>query len=152
MVVCLLCYIFQRVAYRVRGPFSSMVLTLHHSSISQTFSSFLFWGTRLTGLTTPLLLTSTGEKIGKSAGNAVWLSSNKTSSYSLYQYFVKMADNDAERLLKYFTFLPLEEIESIMQTHRVSKCVRGGPTLPSWFSARRINLSCVLRRRRWLRM
>eukprot|EP00731_Ephydatia_muelleri_P027999 Em0019g872a len=75
-------------------------------------------GSEVQGLTTPLLLTSTGEKIGKSAGNAVWLSPHKTTSYSLYQYFVKMADSDTERLLKYFTFLPLEEIESIMQAHR----------------------------------
>ena len=81
----------------------------------------LFCRAHPTGLTVPLLLTCAGEKIGKSAGNAVWLSPHKTSSYTLYQYFVKTADEDVEKLLKYFTFLPLQEIASIIEHHRVGE-------------------------------
>lgn len=60
-----------------------------------------------------------GEKLGKSVGNAVWLSPEKTSPYEFYQYFVRTADQDVEKFLKYFTFLPLGEIEQIMEQHSV---------------------------------
>ena len=71
------------------------------------------------GVTIPLLTSSTGEKLGKSAGNAVWLSPDKTSPYEFYQYFVRTTDQDVERFLKYFTFLPLDEIEEITRQHKV---------------------------------
>ncbi|KAF2205961.1 tyrosyl-tRNA synthetase [Delitschia confertaspora ATCC 74209] len=68
----------------------------------------------LFGLTTPLLTTASGEKFGKSAGNAVWLDPEMMSSYDLYQYFLRTSDADVERYLKLFTFIPLEHIQLVM--------------------------------------
>ncbi|KAF1832732.1 tyrosyl-tRNA synthetase [Decorospora gaudefroyi] len=62
------------------------------------------------GLTTPLLTTASGEKFGKSAGNAVWLDADMLNSFDLYQYFLRTADADVERYLKLFTFLPMSSI------------------------------------------
>jgi tyrosyl-tRNA synthetase len=70
------------------------------------------------GVTFPLLSTSSGEKFGKSAGNAVWLDPAKTSPYQFYQFWVRTDDRDVERLLKLFTFLDLEEIEGLCSVHR----------------------------------
>ncbi|KAJ2705477.1 tyrosyl-tRNA synthetase, partial [Coemansia sp. IMI 203386] len=71
------------------------------------------------GLTIPLLTTSSGEKFGKSAGNAVWLDENKTSAFDIYQFFVKTTDADVERFLKMFTLLPIPRIDQILQEHRM---------------------------------
>ncbi|KAF2856885.1 tyrosyl-tRNA synthetase-like protein [Plenodomus tracheiphilus IPT5] len=76
------------------------------------------------GLTTPLLTTSSGEKFGKSAGNAVWLDKQMLNSFDLYQYFVRTADNDVERYLKLFTFLPLNDIELLMKQQRLDESKR----------------------------
>lgn len=70
------------------------------------------------GVTFPLLSTSSGEKFGKSAGNAIWLDSARTSPYQFYQYWIRTDDRDVEFLLKVFTFLELEEIEEIYTQHR----------------------------------
>lgn len=83
-------------------------------------------GDKVFGLTVPLLATSTGEKFGKSAGNALWLDESKTSPYQLYQYFFNADDADVERFLKLFTLLPLTEIDSIVQTHQGSLHERTG--------------------------
>ncbi|KAG6861097.1 hypothetical protein C0995_004034 [Termitomyces sp. Mi166 len=69
------------------------------------------------GLTTPLLTTASGEKFGKSVGNAVWLDSNLTSVFDFYQYFVKVDDADVEKYLKLFTLLSHDEITSIIKAH-----------------------------------
>ncbi len=67
--------------------------------------------------TMPLILDANGEKFGKSAGNALWLDENKTSSYELYQYLINSSDSKVEEYLKVFTFLTREEIENLMQRH-----------------------------------
>ena len=72
------------------------------------------------GLTLPLLLTESGEKFGKSAGNAVWLDQRKTTPYELYQFFVRLPDSAVRQQLQLFTLLPLEEIDSIVAAHEVS--------------------------------
>ncbi|KAJ3114172.1 tyrosyl-tRNA synthetase [Phlyctochytrium bullatum] len=72
---------------------------------------------RVYGLTIPLMTTSTGEKFGKSAGNAIWLDSERLSVFDFYQYFRRTADADVEKQLKSFTFLPLGEISEIMDRH-----------------------------------
>ncbi len=64
-------------------------------------------------LITPLLTTATGEKMGKSAGNAVWLDAARTSPYDFYQYWINTADVDVERFLGYFTFLPMDEVHAL---------------------------------------
>jgi tyrosyl-tRNA synthetase len=90
------------------------------------------------GLTTPLLTTSAGEKIGKSAGNAMWLSRSMTSAFDLYgvsvstsfhapsfvnltwlQFLLRIADTDVEMYLKLFTFVELDEISRVMQEHNI---------------------------------
>ena len=67
--------------------------------------------------TMPLILDSKGEKFGKSAGNALWLDKNKTSSYEFYQYLINSDDVKIEEYLKVFTFLSPEEIMDIMKKH-----------------------------------
>lgn len=69
------------------------------------------------GITTPLLTTSSGKKFGKSEGNAIWLSDAKTSVFDFYQFFMRTEDSDVVKLLKYFTFLPLEKIDEVEQEH-----------------------------------
>ena len=89
------------------------------------------------GLTVPLLTTSSGEKFGKSAGNAVWLDASMTSAFDLYgvrssslfrswrdrkkandrQFLLRSPDADVERYLKLFTFIPLPEIAATMLKH-----------------------------------
>ncbi|CAM4485181.1 unnamed protein product [Lepidochelys kempii] len=69
------------------------------------------------GITVPLITSTTGDKLGKSAGNAVWLNRDRTSPFELYQFFVRQPDSTVERYLKLFTFLPLPEIEHMMEMH-----------------------------------
>lgn len=91
------------------------------------------------GITVPLLLTKSGAKFGKSAGNAVWLSPTRTSDvreaprramlcndclthlatqFEFYQFFLNVDDDDVERLLYLFTFVDPEAIERVMEEHR----------------------------------
>ena len=66
-------------------------------------------------ITVPLITDATGKKFGKSEGNAVWLNADKTSPYEMYQFWMNVMDDDAVRFLKIFTFLSLDEIETIRQ-------------------------------------
>ena len=68
--------------------------------------------------TMPLILDNNGLKFGKSAGNALWLDKNKTSSYELYQYLINSDDSKVEEYLKVFTFLSPEEIMDVMKKHQ----------------------------------
>ncbi len=61
----------------------------------------------------PLVVDTSGKKIGKSEGNAVWIDKNMTSSYDLYQYFINVSDALVIDYLKYFTFLSKEEIDAL---------------------------------------
>lgn len=70
------------------------------------------------GLTLPLITNEEGDKFGKSAGNAVWLDANKTSEFSFYQFFVRLSDVEAENLLKLLTFLPMNEVNDLIEKHR----------------------------------
>jgi tyrosyl-tRNA synthetase len=65
------------------------------------------------GVTFPLITTSSGEKMGKTAKGAVWLDSERTSPYDYYQFWVNSDDRDVARFLALFTFLPMEEIHQI---------------------------------------
>jgi tyrosyl-tRNA synthetase len=62
------------------------------------------------GLTFPLITTASGAKMGKTAKGAIWLEKERTSAYDFYQYWINTDDQDVERFLKLFTFLPLENI------------------------------------------
>jgi len=65
---------------------------------------------QLYGLTTPLLTTSSGAKMGKTASGAVWLNEERLSAYDYWQYWRNTEDADVGRFLKLFTDLPLDEI------------------------------------------
>ena len=69
------------------------------------------------GLVCPLLTTSGGGKFGKSEGENIWLDPARTSPYRFYQFWLNAEDVDVERLLKIFTFLPLEAIARVMAEH-----------------------------------
>lgn len=64
-------------------------------------------------MTITLLTDSQGNKMGKTAGNAVWLDANKTSPFDFYQYWRNVADADVLKCIRMLTFLPLEEIEKM---------------------------------------
>jgi tyrosyl-tRNA synthetase len=64
-------------------------------------------------ITVPLITDSTGRKFGKSEGNAVWLDADKTSPYEFYQFWLNVADADAVKFLRIFTFLSLDDIDSL---------------------------------------
>ena len=85
------------------------------------------WGNSVTGidlvrkkcgrevfvLSTALITDANGNKIGKSAGNAVWVNEDKASPYEYYQYFRNTPDDLVEKFLKIFTEIPLNEIEEL---------------------------------------
>ncbi len=64
-------------------------------------------------MTITLLTDSQGNKMGKTAGNAVWLDPNKTSPYDFYQYWRNVEDNDVMKCIRMLTFLPVEQIREM---------------------------------------
>lgn len=64
-------------------------------------------------MTITLLTDSQGKKMGKTAGNAVWLDPNKTSPYDFYQYWRNVGDDDVMKCIRMLTFLPLEQIDEM---------------------------------------
>lgn len=64
-------------------------------------------------LATPLLTKSDGQKMGKTEKGVLWISPQKTSVYDFYQYFINAADADVERLLTFFTMMPIKDIKEI---------------------------------------
>lgn len=88
------------------------------------------WGTETTrrlhqksvhGLTLPLVTKADGTKFGKTEGGAIWLNAEKTSPYQFYQFWLKVADADVYKFLKYFTFLTIEQINEIEAKDQASK-------------------------------
>ncbi len=67
----------------------------------------------LFGLTTPLLTTSSGKKMGKTVEGALWLNADRLSPYDYWQYWRNTEDGDVGRFLKLFTTLPLDEIDRL---------------------------------------
>lgn len=95
-------------------------------------------GTELFGLTTPLLTTADGGKMGKTASGAVWLNEDQLPAYDFWQFWRNTDDRDVGRFLKLFTDLPLDEIArleslegseinaaKIVLADEVTKLVRG---------------------------
>ncbi|MBR4145083.1 MAG: tyrosine--tRNA ligase [Lachnospiraceae bacterium] len=64
-------------------------------------------------MTITLLTDSNGNKMGKTAGNAVWLDPNKTSPFEFYQYWRNIGDADVDKCIKMLTFLPMDQIREI---------------------------------------
>lgn len=65
------------------------------------------------GITFPLLITSSGTKMGKTAKGAVWLDPDRTTPYEYYQYWINTDDRDVARFMALFTFLPMNEVKAI---------------------------------------
>jgi tyrosyl-tRNA synthetase len=65
------------------------------------------------GLTYPLIMTASGEKMGKTAAGAVWLDAQRTSPYDFLQYWINIDDRDVSRFLRLYTRLPKAEIEAL---------------------------------------
>jgi len=70
-------------------------------------------GGKAFGLTFPLIVTSSGEKMGKTAKGAVWLDPERTSPYEYYQFWINTDDQDVERFLALFTFLPMTKVRDL---------------------------------------
>jgi tyrosyl-tRNA synthetase len=68
-------------------------------------------------LTLPLITTASGAKFGKSEGNAVYLTADRTSPFDFYQFWLRVEDADVARYLRFFTFLPIDQIDSLIAEH-----------------------------------
>ncbi|HVZ97896.1 MAG TPA: tyrosine--tRNA ligase [Chitinophagaceae bacterium] len=109
-----------------------------HKNCKLQFGGSDQWGNIVTGtelirrksgaeafaFTCPLLTKSDGGKFGKTEKGNIWLSPEKTSPYSFYQFWLNTADADAARFLRVFTFLPKEEIEELIQQHNGNEHTR----------------------------
>lgn len=67
----------------------------------------------LFGFTSPIITDSSGKKMGKSEGNAVWLNEDKLPTYNYYQYFRNIGDADVGKCLRVFTDLPMDEVRRL---------------------------------------
>lgn len=75
--------------------------------------------------TCPLTTKSDGTKFGKSEGGEnIWLDKNRTSPYKFYQFWLNQTDDDAEKYIKIYTFLPKNEIEDLINLHRTEPHLR----------------------------
>lgn len=72
-------------------------------------------GAQVHGMTMPLVTKADGTKFGKTESGTVWLDPAKTSPYAFYQFWLGTADADVYKFLRYFTFLPVEEIAQIQR-------------------------------------
>ncbi len=75
-------------------------------------------GKQVYTLSIPLVTDASGKKFGKSEGNAVWLDARKTSPFQFYQFWINLPDTKTEDYLKKYTFLPLKEIDAVMELHK----------------------------------
>lgn len=78
------------------------------------------YGQQVFGLTLPLVTKADGTKFGKTESGTIWLSPELTSPYAFYQFWLNTADADVYTFLKYFTFLSVEEIDSIQRADLAS--------------------------------
>jgi tyrosyl-tRNA synthetase len=75
-------------------------------------------------LTCPLITKSDGGKFGKTEQGNVWLDPEKTSPYAFYQFWLNVSDQDAEKYIRIFTFLTVEEINQLVQEHQAAPHLR----------------------------
>jgi len=75
-------------------------------------------------LTCPLITKSDGSKFGKSEGGNVWLDPKRTSPYKFYQYWLNVSDEDAEKLINFFTLFNQQEIENLIKEHNEAPHMR----------------------------
>lgn len=107
-----------RCKYQLGGSDQLGNLTMGHDLIRRVTGKQSF------GITIPLLVDHQGNKLGKTAGNAMFLSPEKTSPYAIYQSLIRIADLEVEHLLKMLTFLSIPRINEIMEKHRENPHLR----------------------------
>ena len=109
--------------YQLLQAYDFLVLRQRYNCILQTGGDDQ-WGNMVAGvdlirrieqsdafvMTFPLLLTASGQKMGKSAAGSVWLDAAQTSPYEFYQFWINVDDRDVNRFLRYYTLLPLDEL------------------------------------------
>ena len=76
-------------------------------------------GGQVFGLTMPLVEKADGTKFGKTESGTIWLDAHKTSPYSFYQFWLNTSDKDVYKFLRYFTFLPVEDIAATEEADAV---------------------------------
>lgn len=81
-------------------------------------------GAKAYAMTCPLITKADGSKFGKSEGGNVWLTTDKTSVYKFYQFWLNTTDVDAEKYIKIFTFLGKEEIDALIEEHKIAPHLR----------------------------
>jgi tyrosyl-tRNA synthetase len=95
-------------------------------------------GPKLFGLSAPLLLDPSGEKMGKtSTGERIWLAPERTPPYAFYQYWLNRNDEEVPRLLRMFSLRPLAEIDALLREHDADRSRRNAQrelarTLTAW--------------------
>ena len=83
------------------------------------------------GLTCPLLLRSDGTKFGKTEKGAVWISADRTSAYTLFQFLLNLADDEARRFALFFSLQDRPTLEKLLARHSESPADRALPSLTS---------------------
>lgn len=83
-------------------------------------------GDHVHGLTAPLIVRADGSKFGKSEGENVWLSAERTSPYQMYQYLLNVGDDDVARLLTRLTMVPVSECVAVAAAHAAAPDKRDG--------------------------
>ena len=79
------------------------------------------YGGQAFGMTLPLVTKADGTKFGKTESGTIWLDAAKTSPYAFYQFWLNTADADVYRFLRYFTFLPVEQIQQLESDDRAAQ-------------------------------
>lgn len=122
---------FTEFTYQLVQGYDFLYLFQHHNCTLQMGGSDQ-WGNITTGtelirrigggkgyaLTCPLITKADGTKFGKTESGNIWLDPHRTSPYRFYQYWMNTSDEDAEKYIKIFTFLPKNEIENLVSQHR----------------------------------
>jgi tyrosyl-tRNA synthetase len=81
-------------------------------------------------LVTPLVTSASGQKMGKTEGNAVWLDAALTSPYDFYQYWVNVEDGDVAKFLRLYTFLPEDQIADLSSVE--GEALREAKSVLAW--------------------
>jgi len=76
------------------------------------------------GITSPLVKSASGKKIGKTEKGAVWLTADRTSPYAFYQYWINVDDQDVESFLKWFTMMNRQQVEETVSQHQAAPHLR----------------------------